>query len=151
MTVGTVMTKEPVCCSPSETLQTVAQLMKQHDVGAIPVVADSVSKKLVGIITDRDLCITAMADGKDPRATIIAPYFTKTMITCTPEDALETCEQKMKQQRVRRILVVDKENTLLGIIVQADLARVEKPESFQSVVVEISKPNVRRPPSIAVA
>ncbi|MGZ4871337.1 MAG: CBS domain-containing protein, partial [Candidatus Angelobacter sp.] len=71
------MTKQPICCSPSDMAQKVAQMMRQHDVGAIPVVSDLVSKNLVGIITDRDLCISAMADGKDPRTTPIAGYFTK--------------------------------------------------------------------------
>ena len=126
-------------------------MMRENDVGAIPVISDLVSKKLVGIITDRDLCISAMADGKDPRNTTIADYFTKTVVTCAPEDTLEVCEQKMKQYRIRRIPVVDKENSCIGIVVQADLARVDRPESFQALMAEISRPNVKRPPHVAVA
>lgn len=103
MNVESIMTKQPICCSPSDTVQKVAQMMKQHDVGAIPVVSDLISKKLVGIITDRDVCVSAIADGKDPHTTPIAGYFTKTVITCSPEDSLEACEQKMKQHRIRRI------------------------------------------------
>ena len=151
MNIESIMTKQPLCCSPAATVQDVARMMRENDVGAIPVISDLVSKKLVGIITDRDLCISAMADGKDPRNTTIADYFTKTVVTCAPEDTLEVCEQKMKQYRIRRIPVVDKENSCIGIVVQADLARVDRPESFQALMAEISRPNVKRPPHVAVA
>lgn len=151
MKIETVMTKQPSCCSPSDTLQGVAQMMRQQDVGAIPVVSDLVSKKLVGIITDRDLCVRAMAEGKDPHTTTIGPYFTTEVITCSPEDTLEACEQKMRQHRIRRIPVVDNKNLCVGIIVQADIARVDKPESFQTLIVEISRPKLKSPPSIAAA
>lgn len=151
MNIESIMTKQPLCCSPAATVQDVARMMRENDVGAIPVISDLVSKKLVGIITDRDLCISAMADGKDPRNTTIADYFTKTVVTCAPEDTLEACEQKMKQHRIRRIPVVDKENSCIGIVVQADLARVDRPESFQALMAEISRPNVKRPPHVAVA
>ncbi len=151
MNIESIMTKQPLCCSPAASVQDVARIMKENDVGAIPVVSDLVSKQLVGIITDRDLCISAMADGKDPRKTSIADYFTKTVVTCAPEDTLEACEQKMKQYRIRRIPVVDKQNSCIGIVVQADLARVDRPESFQALVAEISKPNVKRPAHVAVA
>lgn len=151
MKIETVMTKQPVCCSPSDSVQRVAQMMRQQDVGAIPVVSDLVSKKLVGIITDRDLCVTAMAEGKDPHTTTIAPYFTKDVITCSPEDTLQTCEQKMRQHKIRRIPVVDNKNSCVGIIVQADIARVEKPESFQALVAEISRPKLKPPAPIAAA
>ena len=151
MNIETVMTKQPVCCSPSDIVQGVAQMMRQQDVGAIPVVSDLVSKRLVGIITDRDLCVSALADGKDPHTTPIAAYYTKEVITCSPGDTLEACEQKMKQHRIRRIPVVDKQNSCVGIIVQADIARVDKPESFQALITEISRPTIKHPAPIAAA
>ncbi len=151
MKIESIMTKQPICCSPGDTVQHVAQMMRQQDVGAIPVVADMVSKKLVGIITDRDLCISAMAEGKDPQSTPVANYFTKQVITCSPDDTLEACELKMKQYRIRRIPVVDKQNSCIGIVVQADIARVDKPESFQALIAEISRPNIKRPAPIAAA
>jgi CBS domain-containing protein len=151
MKIETVMTKQPICCSPSDSVQRVAQMMRQQDVGAIPVVSDLVSKKLVGIITDRDLCVTALAEGKEPHSTTIAPYFTKEVITCSPEDTLEACEQKMRQHKIRRIPVVDNKNECVGIIVQADIARVDKPESFQALIAEISRPKRKPPAPIAAA
>ena len=151
MNVENIMTKQPVCCGPSDTVQHVAQMMRQNDIGAMPVVSDLVSKDLVGIITDRDLCITAMADCRDPRTTPIVDYFTKTVVTCTPDDSLELCEQKMKQHRVRGIPVVDKKNECVGMVVQADLARVDKAESFLEMVAEISRPSAKRAVPLAVA
>jgi CBS domain-containing protein len=151
MKVESIMTKEPVCCTPSDSVQLVAQLMKQHDVGAIPVISDSVSRKLIGIITDRDLCVSAMADGKDPRITRIEPYYTKTVITCVPEDTLETCESRMKQHKIRRIPVVDRHYSCIGMIVQGDLARIEAAEVFREVVAEISKPSRKRPSPVIAA
>lgn len=151
MNIESIMTKQPVCCSPAATVQGVAQIMREHDIGAIPVVSDLVSKRLIGIITDRDLCVSVMAEGKDPRTTPIADYFTKTVITCAPEDTLQACEQKMKQHRIRRIPVVDKQNSCVGIVVQADIARVDRAEDFQALLAEISRPNVKRAPHIAAA
>ena len=151
MKIETIMTKEPICCRPSDTAQNVAQMMRRQDVGAIPVVSDLDSKKLIGIITDRDLCVSLMAEGKDPCRTTIGSYYTQEVITCSPEDTLEVCEQKMKQHRIRRIPVVDSKNSCVGIVVQADIARVDKPESFQALVTEISKPNLKVPAPIAAA
>jgi CBS domain-containing protein len=132
-------------------MQRVAQMMRQQDVGAIPVVSDLVSRKLVGIITDRDLCITAIAEGKEPQRTTIAPYFSKEVITCTPEDTLEACEQKMKEHKIRRIPVVDNKNFCVGIIVQADIARVDKAENVQALIAEISRPKLKPSAPIAAA
>ena len=97
MKIENIMTKELICCSPMDTVPHVAQMMRDQDIGAIPVVSDLVSKQLVGIITDRDLCISALATGKDPHTTVIADYFSRNPVTCFPEDTLESCEQKMKQ------------------------------------------------------
>jgi CBS domain-containing protein len=151
MKIESVMTKQPICCSPWNTVQQVAQMMRRQDVGAIPVVSDYVSKELIGIITDRDLCVSVMAEGKDPQTTTIAPYFTKEVITCSPEDTLEDCEQKMKENKIRRIPVVDSKNLCVGIVVQADIARVDKAENVQALIAEISGPKPKSPAPIAAA
>jgi CBS domain-containing protein len=125
--------------------------MKQHDVGALPVVSDLVSKELVGIVTDRDLCISPVAEGKNPRTTKIEPYITKDVITCSPEDTLEACEQKMSQHKVRRLPVVGKQGNCIGMIAQADIARNAKAQEFQAMVAEISRPSTTRPSQVSVA
>jgi CBS domain-containing protein len=149
MQIETIMTKDPICCEPSDNVEKVASLMKEFDVGAIPVVSDFVSHRLVGIITDRDLCIAITAEGKDPRRTSIGPYFTRLLITCTPQDTLESCEELMKKYRVRRLPVVDRENTCVGMVSLADLARASTPERFQALMAEMSRPQQVR--AVAVA
>jgi CBS domain-containing protein len=145
MRIEDVMTKQPICCKPTDTVQSVAAMMRHGDVGAIPVVSDLVAKRLEGIITDRDVCVSAIAEGKDPRTTTIAGHYTKDVITCSPDDTLAVCEQKMKEHRIRRIPVIDKNNSCIGMIVLADIVRVDKPEAVQALIAEISKPNVVRP------
>jgi CBS domain-containing protein len=149
MKIETIMTREPICCEPSDSVEKIARLMKEFDIGAIPVIADFVSHRLVGIITDRDLCVSVTADGKDPHKTGIAPYFTRLVITCAPEDTLESCEELMKKHRIRRLPVVDRENRCLGIVAQADLARASTAERFQSVVAAISTPHQARAAAVA--
>ena len=144
MRIENIMTRQPVCCSPGDSLRIVAEMMRQNDVGAIPVVSDQVSKRLLGIITDRDICVTAIAAGKDPHTTPVAEFYTRDVVTCFPDDTLAACELKMKEHKVRRIPVVDRENCCVGIVVQADIARVERPEGLQELLAEISKPNVFR-------
>ena len=143
MTLESIMTKDPKCCTPNDTIQTVAQMMKSLDVGALPVVSDQVSKELIGMVTDRDLCTTAMAEGRDPRTTKIEPFYTRNVVTCLPEDTLDACEKKMMLNRIRRIPVVDHKNRCVGIVVQADLARVETPEKFKALLAEISTPKMK--------
>jgi CBS domain-containing protein len=141
MKIEVIMTKDPVCCSPHDTVQHVSQLMKQYDVGALPVVGGGMSRYLVGMITDRDLCLSALVAGRNPGSTVIADYFSRNPVTCLADDPVEICEQKMKRYRIRRIPVVDSQNSCVGIVSQADLAHVSQPERIQTLLMEISRRN----------
>ena len=79
-----VMTKNPVCCLPSDTVSTVAGLMKSKDIGPIPIIDNEQTKKLVGILTDRDLALKIVADGRDAK-----PRKQRTDVTCRAEDGLQ--------------------------------------------------------------
>jgi CBS domain-containing protein len=144
MKIESIMTREPICCEPSESVEKVAQLMREFDIGAIPVVSDFISRRLVGIITDRDICTVIIAEGKHPAKTAVNLYMTRTLITCSPDDNLEACEDLMKKHRVRRIPVVDRENSCVGIVALADLARVSTPERLQATIAQISTPRQAR-------
>jgi len=109
MLVREVMSKEVICCTPSDTAQAAAKLMKSHGVGALPVVSDAVGKKLQGIVTDRDLCCSVIAGAKLAETTMVEEVMTRTPVTCTPENTLEDYEHLMQRHQVRRIPVVDKE------------------------------------------
>jgi CBS domain-containing protein len=134
-----IMTEQPVCCAPEETVQQAAGLMKEQNVGSLPV-CDS-GKRLAGIITDRDIALKVVAEGRDPRNTPIRDVMTTEVFTCRPQDSLEDALQTMRKQQVRRIPIVDQDRRVVGIIAQADIAtRLRAPDKTAEVVAEISRP-----------
>jgi CBS domain-containing protein len=130
--VKQVMTPHPACCTPNNTAQEAATLMRDNDCGSIPVVADTVGKHLVGTVTDRDLAIRGLARGKGPD-TLIRDLMTDDPVTCLPEDTVEDLRQLMVEELVRRVPVVDEDGVLVGIVAQADIARVEGAASDREV------------------
>jgi CBS-domain-containing membrane protein len=139
-----VMTSNPRTCTTAASLQAAAQIMKEEDIGIVPVV-DERTRKLMGVVTDRDLAMEVAAEVKDPIATTAADVMHSTLITCKPEDDIEICEDLMKEHQLRRIPVVDDKGCCVGIIAQADIAlKVGQPRDVQEVVREISKPTMRR-------
>jgi CBS domain-containing protein len=139
-TCGEIMTKQPAYCLPSSTAQEAARLMKGQDVGPIPVVDGRESKKLIGIVTDRDLTMKVVADGLGP-STRIEEVMTREPVACHPDDRLESVLDAMSDNQVRRVPVVDNEHRLVGIISQADVAtRIAAPKRTAEVLQEISRP-----------
>lgn len=139
-TCGDVMTKNPVSALPTETVVNVAQLMKERDIGPVPIVEDKVTKKLIGIVTDRDLALKVVAEGRDPNTTLVREVMTTDVITCHEDDDIDSTLDAMSKHQLRRILVVDKNDQLVGIIAQADVAtRMDEPEKTGEVVKEISQ------------
>jgi len=139
-TCADVMTLNPICCISTDTIERVAQMMKAEDVGSIPVVEGPNSKKLMGIITDRDLVLKGVAEGRDCRSSSIAEIMTRNPVTCRERDNLENALKAMSDHQVRRLPIVNDRNEIVGIIAQADIAtRVEEPNKVAEVVEEISK------------
>lgn len=142
MRVKQIMTQSPASCTRTSTAQEAATLMRDNDCGAIPVVEDTGGKRLIGIVTDRDLAVRAIAQGQGPDATV-GNLMTDDPVTCAEEDSVEDLRQVMVERLVRRVPVVDEDGALVGIVAQADLARVEGAASDREVgrVVEaISEP-----------
>jgi CBS domain-containing protein len=137
--INEVMSPNPVCCLPSDSAQRVARIMCDQNVGSIPVVVDQESRKLVGMITDRDLCCSVIADGLDPKATAIEKFMTLNPVTCRDAENVENCERLMQEHQIRRIPIVDRDERVIGIVAQADLALKVKPERVSKTVAEISK------------
>jgi len=138
-----VMTKDVVCCVPTDTVIKAAQLMKNKDIGSVPVVDHNQTKKLVGIVTDRDLALAIIADGREARTTKVEDVMTRSVVTCRAEDSVQEALDAMAEYQLRRIPVVDKDNKLVGIIAQADVAtRVNQPEKTAEIVKEISQAGV---------
>ena len=140
MKCSEVMTKDPSCCLPTDTVFDAAQLMKSEDVGPIPIVSDKQTKKLAGIVTDRDLALKVVAEGLDPKQTKIEEVMTTGVQTCGPDDDVSDVLDLMEQHHVRRIPIVDDQECLVGIIAQADVAtRIDEAQKTHEVVEEISK------------
>jgi CBS domain-containing protein len=134
------MTKNPVSALPGDTVTSVAQLMKERDIGPVPIVEDKISKRLIGIVTDRDLALKVVAGGRDPNTTLVQDVMTTEVVTCREDDDIESTLDSMARNQLRRILVVDADNHLVGIIAQADVAtRMDEPERTAEVVKEISQ------------
>ena len=147
MKVREVMSQNPACCTPTDSAQTVAGIMRDRNVGAVPVVADQQSHTLIGMITDRDFCCAVVADGLDPKKTTIEKFISMNPISCREGENIEKCERLMQDHQVRRIPVVDSDDKVIGIVSQADLALHDRPERVSKTVAEISKADRR--PSIA--
>ena len=140
MKCSEVMTKDPACCLTTDTAFDAARLMKSEDVGPIPIVSDKQTRKLEGIVTDRDLALKVVAEGLDPKNTKIEEVMTTGVNTCRSDDDLNDAVQLMEANHVRRIPIVDENDRLVGIIAQADIAtRVEKPNKTAEVVEAISQ------------
>src|SRR5262249_344480 len=127
MRVSQVMTMNPVCCIPSDTAQVAALIMKRVDTGIVPVVDNEKDRRAVGVVTDRDLCMAVMAideasaDGPDPMDVPLEQYLTTRVVSCGPDDEVDQVFELMKDNQVRRVLVVDKQGIIQGIVSMADL------------------------------
>jgi CBS domain-containing protein len=125
---------------PHDTVADVARLMKDEDIGPVPIVQDQDSRKLVGIVTDRDLALKVVADDLDATTTRVSDVMTTDLVTCREDDDINVALQAMSRNQLRRIPVVDAGNILVGIIAQADVAtRMNEPEKTGEVVKEISE------------
>lgn len=134
-----VMTSNLSCCLPSDSVSEAAHQMKDRKVGPIPVVESFDSRKVWGILTDRDIAVKVVAEGKDPNATPVSVVMTSDLVSCHPEDDVDDAIEAMSQQHVRRILIVDERGVLQGIISQGDIAtRVNNTKKTGEVVREIS-------------
>jgi len=134
-TVREAMTSLPRSIERSEGVVEAAQTMASEDVGSLPVVEGG---ELVGMITDRDLVIHVVAKALDPRSVTVSEVATRNPVVASPEEPLDEALQRMAQEQVRRLPVVD-DGRLVGILAQADVARVAKPTSTGAMVEQISQ------------
>ncbi|HLA80710.1 MAG TPA: CBS domain-containing protein [Thermoleophilia bacterium] len=139
-----VMTMNPACCLPNDTVAKVAQMMRSKDIGPVPVVENEQTRSLVGIVTDRDLALKVVAEGRDAKTTTAAEVMTRKVVTCHAEDDLQKALDAMSEHQLRRIPVVDNDLRIIGIIAQADVAtRVDQPEKTAALVKGISLSNTK--------
>ncbi|MFY9558436.1 MAG: CBS domain-containing protein [Blastocatellia bacterium] len=142
MKVREVMTANPSCCVSSETAQRAGIIMRDEDTGVVPIVTGKESRKLVGMITDRDLCLGIVAGGLNPTNTTLETFMTSRVVSCNSDDDLDTVLKLMEKNQVRRIPVVDEQNIIQGIVSMADLMNRGKVSSGETreVLKSVSEP-----------
>ena len=131
-----LMTENPSSCERGTPVAEAAKVMARENVGSVPVVQDG---KLVGVVTDRDLVVRLLAEGRDPQSTTVGEIASSEPVTLSPDDELDKALQLLARHQVRRLPVVEGER-LVGIVAQADIARHADEVQTGEVVEEISKP-----------
>ena len=140
MKVTEVMTKGPACCTPDSPLEVVAKMMKEHDCGAIPIVGDLSTKLPIGVITDRDIVMRALADGVNPLGLTARDCMTAPAETITEDADVEDCIELLEQRQIRRVLVVDRQGRCSGIVAQADIASHAPKRKVGELLQQVSLP-----------
>ncbi len=140
-----VMTRQPVCCEPGDSVNRAADMMRQHDVGSLPVIESKAEARLVGIVTDRDLVTKVVAANRDVKSATVRDAMTPNPVSVKEDDDLQQAMSLMKDRQVRRMPVVDNSGRLSGIIAQADVAtRVHRDEQTGQLVEAISESSTAR-------
>ncbi len=135
--VAEVMTRGVRSMSPTDSLQLAAQAMDELDVGVIPVVQD---ERLVGMVTDRDITVRGVAQGRPVDSTPLSEVMSKDVLTCFEDQSLDEATRQMQDAQIRRLPVVDREAHLVGILALGDVAVKAGGENVADTLGEISEP-----------
>ena len=138
MQVKEIMTKDPACCAPETNIRDVAKMMATNDCGEIPVLDES--SRPVGVVTDRDIACRVVAEGKDPGQMNARDVMSSPVITASPEDNVAECLDKMEENQIRRVPVVDEGGACCGMIAQADIARAASEGDIAELLRDVSEP-----------
>jgi CBS domain-containing protein len=135
-----LMTKDPACCTRDTSLHEVAKLMKECDCGMLPVIESEQSMRTIGVITDRDIVCRIIAEGKNPLEFNAEDAMTRNCITIGLDGELDEAAQLMEDNQIRRLIVVDEDQTVVGVVSQADIARTDR-QIAGEVVERVSEPS----------
>lgn len=162
MNVETIMTREVKTCRPSDTLDTPTRIMWENDCGCVPVVGDD--RRVLGVITDRDICMAAWTQGGCLREMRVSGVFSKQPHTCDAHATLASAEQIMRDHQVRRLPVVDDKGRLVGLLSLNDIARsaadagrkagaaqTVTPNEVAETLAVVGRPRARTPKEFATA
>jgi CBS domain-containing protein len=139
MLLREVMTRNIQEIPPEATLQDAAERMKSLDVGALPVCAND---KLIGMLTDRDIAIRAVAAGRDPKSTRVSDAMTPDVCYCFDDDDIEEAAKLMEDRQIRRLVVMDHNKQAVGIVSLGDLATRTHDDQLTGEVLEcVSEPS----------
>ena len=131
-----MMTDNPRTVTADSTVAEAARAMREEDAGIIPVVE---GERLTGVVTDRDIAIKVVAEGKDPQSTKVTEVASKNLVTVDPQQDLDEALRLMAEHQVRRLPVTEEDGRLVGIVAQADVAEHAGTKKTGEVVEKISK------------
>ncbi|HEU4942081.1 MAG TPA: CBS domain-containing protein [Gaiellaceae bacterium] len=131
-----LMTENPRAVDADKPVSEAAKLMRDEDVGLTPIVEGD---RLVGTLTDRDIAIRVVAEGRDPESTTVSEVASSELVTIDPDQSLDEALRLMAQHQVRRLPVVEEDGRLVGIVAQADVARHGDDRQTGQVVEKISQ------------
>ncbi|MBV9881293.1 MAG: CBS domain-containing protein [Gemmatirosa sp.] len=133
-----IMTKDPRVVTPETPVQEAARLMKSEDTGVLPVVDAESSRRLVGVITDRDIAIRVVGEGMSSAQ--VRDAMSPSVKSCRPDDAIKDVLQVMSDAQVRRLPIVDDGGIVVGIVSQADVVREADGKKVERTIEAISEP-----------
>ena len=138
MQIREIMTRSPVVAPPDATLREAAQTMRELDSGVLPIGEDD---RLVGILTDRDITVRATAEGKDPNSTPVREVMSSEVVSCFEDEDERDAAAKMEEHQLRRLVVLDRDERLVGIVSLGDLAVHTTDDRLSAEVTEaVSEP-----------
>ena len=143
MVARDAMTISPATLTADMSVAYAAELMRDWDTGIIPVVDDGVSRRLVGVITDRDIVVRCLAARHIDTCAVVCHMTTQSLVTVSGNTPLETCIERMEEAQVRRLPVVEDDGRLIGMVSLADIARklwATEPKSVAALIAGISQP-----------
>lgn len=135
--IAEVMTQRPRAVTAQMQVREAARLMDEEDVGSLPVVDEG--ERLIGILTDRDVAVRVVGRGLNPDTTVVSDVASTDVAVLTPDHDLDDALRLMAREQVRRVPIVVRENQLVGIIAQADVAHAGKEKTTGEVVEAISR------------
>jgi CBS domain-containing protein len=133
-----VMTKNPQVITADAPVQEAARLMKSEDTGVLPVVESQGTRRVVGVITDRDIALRVVAEGKSSAS--VRDAMSSGVRTCNEDDDLKDVMEVMAHEQVRRIPIVDDRGELVGIVSQADIVLEGDDKRAEETIEQISQP-----------
>jgi CBS domain-containing protein len=144
MTVGQLMSRSIRTCRPDNTLNAAAQIMWEEDCGCVPVVQEDGEERprLVGIVTDRDICMAAYTQGKPLASIPVASVMERDLATCVAADPINVALNVLRTRRLHRLPVVDHDAELVGLVSLADIARESKHPARKSAQQSVTAESV---------
>jgi CBS domain-containing protein len=138
MKLKEIMTRNIEVVHPNDSLQTAARKMRDRDVGVLPVLDGD---QLVGMLSDRDITLRAVAEGANPKAILGRELMTSPVISCFDDQDVKEAARIMEENQIRRVAVLDRKNEqLVGIVSLSDLAKTQDHQLYGEVLQKVSKP-----------